>query len=97
MILSLPEGIQKSLYFSVATEQELFYGEKLKAIKSLDLHIHITREDIEGYEKGRVDISSLEASPETEWYLCGNPKMVADAREKLQERGFEKVYFEEFN
>ncbi len=96
MIVSLPEKSRKSLYFSVATEAELFYAEKLRAIKNLDLHIHITREKVGWYEEGRVDIDSIEASRDTEWYLCGNPKMVAEAEEKLSKKGFTKVYSEEF-
>lgn len=96
MLLSLSDDIQKSLYFSIATEAELFYVEKLRRIKNLDLHIHVTREEVEGYEKGRMDITSIEASRDTEWYLCGNPKMVADIKEKLGERGFQHVYSEEF-
>lgn len=36
-----------SLYFTVATQEELFYTDRLRSIPNLDLHIHITREDIE--------------------------------------------------
>ncbi|MBX9809616.1 rubredoxin [Candidatus Gracilibacteria bacterium] len=96
MMLSLAPETQKILYFSVATEGELFYIDKLKNIKNLDLHIHITRENIDGYESGRVDVNSIESSPETEWYLCGNPKMVTEAVQKLQQRGFTKIFKEEF-
>jgi hypothetical protein len=46
MILSLDPSINKKLYFSVAKEAELFYVDKLKQIDNLDLHIHITRENI---------------------------------------------------
>ena len=79
MILSMGEGIKKALYFSVATEQELFYVEKLQKIKNLDLYIHVTREDVDGFEKGRVDIGSIEANSETEWYLCGNGRLNASS------------------
>ena len=96
MILSLDSGIEKTLYFSVATEVELFYIEKLQNIQSLELHMHTTREEVEWYEFGRVNVDGIEASSGTEWYLCGNPNMVAEAREKLTKRGFEKVYSEEF-
>lgn len=96
MMLSLAPETQKILYFSVATEWELFYIDKLKNIKNLDLHIHITRENIDGYESGRVDVNSIESSPETEWYLCGNPKMVTEAVQKLQQRWFTKIFKEEF-
>lgn len=96
MITSLPEKSIKSLYFSVATESELFYVDKLKAIPNLALHIHVTRENVEGFQTGRVDVDTLVVSPDTEWYLCGNPKMVSETREKLIKRGFIDIYSEEF-
>ncbi len=96
MLLSLKAETKKILYFSVATEGELFYIEKLKNIKNLGLYIHVTRESIEWYETGRVDIETIKATPDTEWYLCGNPKMITEAIEKLKKRGFEKIYSEEF-
>ena len=46
MISSIDTDVKKVLYFSVATEAELFYIEKLKQINNLELHVHITREDI---------------------------------------------------
>jgi hypothetical protein len=38
---------KKSLYFSVSKKEDLFYVDNLKSIKNLDLHIHVTRENIE--------------------------------------------------
>lgn len=96
MVNSLPSESKKVLYFSVATESELFYVEQLQAIPNLELHIHITRENIEWFESGRVDASQIVGDSSTEWYLCGNPKMVSETIEKLKKRGFEKIYSEEF-
>ncbi len=97
MIKHLPKDEKTSLYFSVATEKELFYTERLKAFKNVDLHIHVTREKIDGHNEGRVDIANIEASPETEWYLCGNPKMIAETKEILKKRWFQSIFAEEFN
>jgi len=47
MIHSLPSEVKKVLYFSVATESELFYVEELRKIPELELHIHVTRENIQ--------------------------------------------------
>lgn len=47
MITALPVEMSKSLYFTVSTESELFYVEKLRQIANLDLHIHVSREEIE--------------------------------------------------
>ncbi len=96
MILSHVEDAKKTLYFSVAKTSELFYIEKLKEIKNLDLHIHVTREDGHEYEKDRVDIHSIEAIPETEFYICGSPKMVSDVKEKLKAQWYKNIYTEEF-
>ncbi|MBC7504017.1 rubredoxin [Candidatus Gracilibacteria bacterium] len=86
-----------SLYFTVATEADLFYVDELKKIEGIDLHIHITREQVAGYAFGRVDADTITASLDTEWYLCGNPHMVGEYREKLTKRGYKKIYCEEFS
>lgn len=78
MIRSLGPEIEKSLYFSVAHMNDLFYAEELRKIKNLDLHIHITRESVDGYETGRVDMDSIVAPHDTEWYFCGNPAMISE-------------------
>ncbi len=96
MITSLPVENTKILYFSVATEGELFYVNELKEIPNLESHIHITREQIEWYETWRVDIDTIDTPIDTEWYLCGNPKMVTEAVQKLKKRWYKRIYKEEF-
>ena len=96
MILALDVSVKKSLYFTVATRDELFYIENLKNIPNLELHLHTTREEVEWYEFGRVDVDTIEVSPDTEWYLCGNPRMVSEATEKLKKKAFTNIYSEEF-
>ena len=88
---------QIQLYFTVSTGNELFYTSELNAIEGLDLNIHTTREEVPGCNYGRVNIDDIVATPDTEWYLCGSPKMVEEAIAKLRARGYEKVYSEEFN
>ncbi len=97
MIRALPEWVNKSLYFTVATCTELFYVDELKSIQGLDLHIHTTKEQTPDCNYGRVDVDNIIATPDTEWYLCGSPRMVEEATTKLQARGYEKIYSEEFN
>ncbi len=97
MALSLSLDMPKNIYFMVSTGKDLFYVDKLRAIPKVELHIHISRETIEGYEFGRVDVDTIAATPDTEWYLCGNPHMVSETRENLTKRGFDKIYSEEFN
>ncbi len=97
MILHAPPETKISLYFSVSTLDELFYVKELQAIKWLNLHIHVTREVNEWFETGRIDVSTIPATSETEWYLCGNPRMIEESREKLLSRWFQNIYSEEFN
>ncbi len=97
MLKSIPKTINKTLYFSVSTAAELFYIEKLQQIPWLDLHIHVTREEIDGYEKWRIDVANIQAEKNTEWYICWNPNMVSDAKNKLHDSGYDMVYSEEFN
>ncbi len=96
MILHVPTGVWKVLYFTVANSEELFYIEKLKSIPNLELHIHTTKEQVEGYEFGRVNVDDIQADENTEWYLCGNPRMVTETKEKLANHGFTSIYSEEF-
>ncbi len=97
MILWMPTDTMKALYFTVATGPELFYIAELNSIKNLDLHIHTTKERVEWYGFWRVDIDIISATDlSTEWYLCGNPKMIIEAREKLSKRWFKYIYTETF-
>ena len=97
MLRSLPDTIQRSLYFSVSTQADLFYVEELRALKNLDLHICVSREEVAGCEFGRINIDAVEAPLETEWYLCGNPKMVEETITKLTQKGYTQIYHEVFN
>lgn len=96
MIKSLPDHTKKALFFSVSTQADLFYVEQLRAIPNLILSIHVTREQVPGYQSGRVDVASIDVGDTVEWYLCGNPSMISEAREKLSAKQFTKVYSEEF-
>ncbi len=97
MVRSFSSDIQTKLYFSVATKNDLFYEEKLKALRNVELHICTTREEVAWCEFGRVDIDMIEADSDTEWYLCGKPRMVSEAKEKLTKRWFTQIYSEEFS
>lgn len=97
MLHTLPENIQKSLYFSVSNQRDLFYVEELRAIKNLDLHICVSREVVDGCEFGRINIDTIQAPLETEWYLCGNPHMIEENITKLTQRGYTQIHHEVFN
>lgn len=97
MLSSLEDTtVKKSLHFCVSTSHELFYVDKLRALKNVDISIYVTREPVENCIHARIDPSIIEAAPDTEWHLCGNPKMVSDAKNTLAARGFTSVFSEEF-
>jgi NAD(P)H-flavin reductase len=93
------EDIKPSkLYFSVSKKEDLFYEERLKALKNVEVFIHLTQEKAPGYQEGRININNITTSSlDGEWYLCGNPKMVQEAKEKLRERGYTMIRSEEFH
>jgi ferredoxin-NADP reductase len=94
MLTTLQSSTQ--LYFSVAKRDDLFYVDEIRSLKHVESHIHLTREAGEGFSHGRIDVRSIEATNDTEWYLCGNPSLIKESKHILQHRGFTKIYTEEF-
>ncbi len=102
MIKVLPETVQKALFFGVRSERDIFLWEELKNIQGLFLSYSLSRpsKNWKG-EKGRVTdhIIRSEFPKETEFYICGNPKMVDSVRVILKEKKVpdNKVFFEQFS
>lgn len=86
----------KHLFFSVSYHKDLFYEERIKKIRNLIAHIHLSRENIPGYTAGRIDLSSYHFPLDTEFYLCGKPETIHDVIEKLKNLGYQNIYFENF-
>lgn len=86
------------------TVSDVFYTEELDRMKTVyplfDYRIFLSQEDSENTTHGRVtDFLTIEnIAPYGEFYLCGSPAMVKDARSKLEELGAskEKVFFEQY-
>lgn len=87
---------KKRFFFSVSYEKDLFYTEEIKALNIDETHISISREEVEGYEKGRIQIDEIDFAPETEFYICGVPLMVKDFMTKLRARGYSNIYVEAY-
>ncbi|NUJ98114.1 hypothetical protein HGA92_05010 [Candidatus Gracilibacteria bacterium] len=96
MLTNTPEKISKKLYFGVANLSDMFYGEKLKNIQNLELNLYLSREQVEGYNFGRINLENKEFDTNTEFYICGNPGVVTTTKELLGSKGFTQVYSEEF-
>lgn len=87
---------KKWFFFSVSYEKDLFYTKEIKALNIEETHISISREEVEGYEKGRIQIDEIDFAPETEFYICGVPLMVKDFMTKLRARGYSNIYVEAY-
>ena len=87
---------QKWFFFSVSYERDLFYLEEIKALKIPETHIHISREELEGFEKGRIQIQDFDFPLETEFYICGVPAMVKDFMTQLRDRGYKNIFIEAY-
>jgi len=48
----------------------LFYEKKLKSIKDLEVDIFLSREEVKGYNYGRMDLSKYKFNENTEFYMC---------------------------
>ncbi|MCX6822777.1 MAG: FAD-binding oxidoreductase [candidate division SR1 bacterium] len=90
------ESKDKKFYFSVPTLKELFYEERIKTIHDLTYEIHITRENIPGYAFGRLDIDKADIDPQSEIYVCGNPKVVEAIIQDLKAKGYKYIFSETF-
>ena len=89
------------LIFSNKTAKDVILEEEFRGMMDpSDLILTLTREDIEGYESGRVDKVFLKNHIDNfsqHFYICGPKIMVASLKETLAELGAEtdSVVFEE--
>ena len=96
MMASNSYSVDNTLFFWASTQADLFYVDQLKNIKNLKTEFFISKEEVKGYHYGRIDTSKYEFPINTEFYLCGNPPMVAEQMKQLKARWYENVYSEAF-
>ncbi len=102
----MDSGIKTSLkyIFGIRTRADIFYIDELNRMKKeyplFDYQIFLSQEDSENTTRGRVTDFLTKENIESygEFYLCGSPAMVKEAREKLENIGIEKekVFFEQY-
>lgn len=102
----MDSGIETPLLyiFGVRNLSDVFYIDELNRIKkeypTFDYKIFLSQEDSESTIQGRVTdfLTKENISSYEEFYLCGSPAMVKDARERLEASGMEKekVFFEQY-
>jgi len=95
MLRQLPNE-DKILLFGVQDAASLFYTELLKNIPRLTTHTFLSREELPGFQHGRIDISKFHFPKESEFYMCGNPAMIEKTIADLKAQGFTKIYHEQF-
>jgi ferredoxin-NADP reductase len=92
------------LVFGVRSAADVFYREELdrlaNAHPNFRVRYFLSREEAPGYERGYVTetIGPELAGEYEEFYLCGSPAMVKDARAALEGNGVEKdrIRFEQY-
>jgi NAD(P)H-flavin reductase len=84
------------LFFWVQKKKDLFYIDKISNIKNIETHIYLSREKIEWFENGRIDLSKFDFDRNTEFYICGNPAMVESNIKYLEDKGFKNICSEKF-
>ncbi len=75
-------------------------GKFEKEFENFESKIYLSREESADYEYGYVTkwLTAENVSNFEEFYICGSPEMVKDARAKLAELGVEKerIFWEQY-
>ena len=87
---------QKRFFFSVSYAKDLFYLEEIKNLNIPETHISISREEVEGFEYGRINIDHIDFPAETEFYICWVPLMVKESLTNLRARGYKNIFVEAY-
>ena len=87
---------QKRFFFSVSYAKDLFYLEEIKNLNIPETHISISREEVEGFEYGRINIDHIDFPAETEFYICWVPLMVKEFLTNLRARGYKNIFVEAY-
>lgn len=87
---------QKRFFFSVSYARDLFYVEDIKRLNIPETHISTSREEVDGFEYGRITIDRYVFPSETEFYICWVPAMVKDFLVKLKAKGYMQIFVEAY-
>lgn len=89
-----------TLLFSNKTKEDVILENELKKMLGKNCIFTLTREEIKGYDFGRIDVAYLQRKIKDfrqRFYVCGPPRMVKDIKAFLEQLGVEPdtVVFEE--
>jgi len=84
--------------YSSKTEEDIIFHKQLlefeKAIPNLELILTLSREEKEGFRKGRIDDELikeiLKKQKDANYFICGPPKMVLGTKQLLEKNGVTK-------
>lgn len=98
---SVGQSSRMKLFYSAKNSSELIGVESLKKLLSAEnLHIHLTREQQDGFKNGRIaveDIVNQEFNFATShFYICGGESFTKGFKEELSKRGAEAIYTDEW-
>lgn len=97
--------VKSHFIFGVREQRDSFYLAKLNQIQeqypNFSFNLYLSREDVSWFARGYVTdfLKNSEIINQfSEFYLCGSPAMVGDARAKLEELWVtkEQVFFEQY-
>lgn len=90
------KNCKKYLHFWVANQNDLFYLDELKKIENLEINIYLSKENINIYNYWRINVENFKYDKEIEFYICWNPWLVIESKEKLIKMWYENIYYEKF-
>jgi NAD(P)H-flavin reductase len=90
--------------FGVRTVADVFYQDEIHAagtrFSEFVSQKYLSQAELPGFKKGYVTdfLTPENIAAFEEFYLCGSPAMVKDARQKLEKLGIskERVFFEQY-
>ena len=96
MILNNKFSKDNILFRWVTTKDDLFYLDQLNNFKNLKVEIFLSKENVDPYHNGRINISMYDFPMDTEFYLCWNTAMVKEQMDMLNVKWYRNIYVEIF-
>lgn len=87
-----------SLLYSAKNFEDLLYYKDLKNILGEKMEVFVTREDINNFNKNRIEVADIKriSDEETNIYICGSKIFNNDYKELLVKNGYKKIYLDEW-
>jgi len=75
-MISNDKSSKRTLVFGAQYKKDILREDKIKKIPNLNYKIFLSREEVDGYEYGRIDLNKFELNKDMEFYICGAPPIV---------------------